>query len=238
MSNSNEPDKELRTKARNAYWNVAKDGLWKLIDEAPKAWKGKDAKYYRAEKAVILAHVEPFKYGCIIAGLLFVTFRVAGSQWYSRYILKRPIQIEKDQKKVWKSHLEREADKKKDAFREITQLPLDVFTSIMCGLSSILWLSKPKKIQRDLSEALLLPGQSLIHQLVCPDAIQAYHKLDRKVFQEAKDDNVVQAFQNLVRNCEVRADYIKKRKETGEERPDLVPYPGLQATEVVSDEST
>ena len=48
-------DDELRSHARKVFWNMTKDSAQRIFDEAPKIWKGKDARFYREEKAATLS---------------------------------------------------------------------------------------------------------------------------------------------------------------------------------------
>lgn len=228
---------EVKLRAREAFWTAAQVGFFRVLDQAPQVWKGREARFYRAEKKIIMDHMDPFYWGFFVTGFLFVTFRVSGSKAYLRfrdkYIFRTtPLHMETaaPQQQQWTSHLERETKKKESLMKEAVSLPVDLFLSVLCGASSILWLSRPKQVHKDFSAAPLLPGRSLIHQNMCPDLVEAYEKkVDASAFQNPlNEDDVLRTFQTFVTNCKIRSKVISTRRQSGEDRPGVIPYPGIK----------
>lgn len=244
--------KELIQKARSAFWSVAKDGFSQLIEEAPAAWGGPEARFYRAEKKIITEHLEPFYWGAFVTIFLFGTFRVSGSRWYARFretsnfhtgrnnhklatgntpSTSSNLQQQQQQKlPEWKSYLDQRADKEKHMRDEALRLPTDLLVSLMCGFSSIIWLSKPSQMKKDLAEAPLVSGKSVVSEFLCHDMEAAFNRhVDPKILTKdiMKQDDTLVTFLTFVKNCRLRSDYIRAREKDGSRRPDVIPYPGL-----------
>ena len=239
-------DDELLTRARNSFWKCAKEGFYQLVDHAPTAWKGRDARFYRAEKQLIVKHVEPFYWGGVVTLFLFATFRISGSRFYQQFRTSYLSTI--SAKRVgtppgggaassgWTSHLEEKAAERQHLFRDSIQLPVDVLLSVMLGASSILWLSKPKQqLAQDFATSPLLPGKSLIHEHVCPIFVQAQapfaHVMQDSNTSRMRDDDgdatVLHTFATFCQNCQLRSRVIEERR-ANEARPNVIPYPGIK----------
>jgi hypothetical protein len=227
---------DIRLQARQTFWKAAQDGLFRVLEKAPTVWKGRDARFYRAEKQIIMERVEPFYWGFVVTAFLFATFRVSGSKTYIRfrdsYIFNKhasPVaqQPQKTPQK-WTGHLERESKRKEELKGEASRLPSDLIISMLVGCSSVFWLSKPKLLHEDFSAAPLVSGRSLIHQYMCPDLVNAYGtKVDPRVFRSHDDDFLI-TFETFVKNCKIRSSVISDREKAGAERPDVIPYPGIK----------
>ena len=218
-------DDEQKTLTRNAFWRVAQEGLYRILEEAPAVWKGSNSRFYRAEKSIIMEHVDPFYWGAVVTVFLFATFRVSGSRRYTQfrdwylYGKNNGLRSWSDQKAV------------QILAEDATRLPTDAFVSLFCGLSSMVWLSKPSKLHQDFSQSPLVWGKSLIHEHVCPSMVDAYTEQLRRnprVEHLSKEDNVLKTFATFVQNCQIRSSVIEKRVEQGAERPDVIPYPGIK----------
>lgn len=231
---------ELRSRARAQVWPIAKRSLYRLMDSAPDVWRGHESRFYRTEKALIIEHLSPIYWGGCVGVFLFVTFRVSGSRWFHRLrsqYLQRTCSSNKaspsmlpfqQQQQPWKSHLEQQAEAKQEIMAEAMRLPSDILLSLLCGISSVLWLWQPKKFQRDLVRAPLLPGKSLVHECACDDLLSVYESTDRRVLD---GDATLQTVGALVDNCRIRSAYIEERRSDGDPRYDVVPYPGLKGVE-------
>lgn len=245
MSNPNPREHDARAQAKNTFWKVGAGGLAKLIDRAPSTWKGPEQRFYRAEKELIVEHASPFYYGTVVSGILFLTFRVSGSrrfiQFRERYIRRDPTarkeptnaNSEKMQRR-WQSYLDKQAEEKEEIIRSSLSLPTDIIVSLMCGCSSAAILFDTAKFQKDLVRAPLLPGKSLVYTYMCHDVVQAYAdyaELDMDMFSDAKDP-ILRTFQGFAMNCANRAAFIERRRAFGDDRPDVIPYPGLLGTSI------
>lgn len=229
---------ELEARAKQEYWKEFQTGIVELFRVAPKRWDGSEAVHYRAEKEMIKRHVDPFYWGALISVFIFATFRVSGSKWYervrARMMPKGASQTNsstksstpKESPKQWVSHLDQQLEQRKGYHEEMLRLPSDIFVSVMCGLSSIALLSKPADIEKDITEAALLPGKSAIYEIMCPRMEKAFDNTFDKRILEGKLDLGVRSFAAMVHNCKTRTVFVRSRQETTE-RPDIVPYPGL-----------
>jgi hypothetical protein len=232
-----EPNLEqTRAEARNALWRAGVVGLQRLIENAPPLWSGHEARFYRTEKELIIENASPVYWGAVVSGVLFLTFRVSGSRAYVRfrdqYLRRRKESLPssrvaaRDERMLWKSYLDKKAEEKQVLIKRSLSLATDLVISLMCGCSTAVILTDTVKFQRDLVRAPLLPGKSLVHSFVCQDVVQAYDKLDSETFKETKEPLLL-TFQAFVANCKTRSAFIDRRRAFGDDRPDVVPYPGL-----------
>lgn len=205
------------------------------MDEAPRIWKSPDAKFYREEKRIIMRHLDPFYTAGFMTMFLFATFRISGSRWFARFrdeffVSSRAASKASNTKPTqeWKSFLDRQVDERQKMESELLQLPIDLFLSALCGISSILWLSKPKEILRDLSELPLVSGNSVVHRYACHEFETAYHQLDKDVFEQNVDDNLLRSFHTFVENCRIRSEFIRSQEREGANTPEVIPYPGIR----------
>lgn len=238
----------LSLKLRGAFWRVANNGFSRLMEEAPPAWKGSEARFYRNELRMISEHLEPLYWGSFVTIFLFGTFRVSGSRWYAQIRATHWARKNGSQNTIptqyresnfqqlkppeWKSYLGQRAEKENAHCGEMLQLPTDVLLSILCGMSSILLLSKPSQLRQDFAEAPLLPGKSVVSDCLCDEMDAAFNQLcaDPSVLTEefVKQDDTLLTFLTFVKNCRIRSDYIRAREREGKIRPDVIPYPGLE----------
>lgn len=260
---------QAKQDARMAFWRIAQDGLFRLVEDAPPAWNGPDARWYRTERAMVSHHVvEPFCWGACVTIFLFGTFRISGSQWYARLrhsnftfvsASKSPVKRETD---VWnnsptstnihrhplhnantnnissvverKSYLDQKAEQQKQLHSEAFQLPLDLLVSVLCGISSVLWLIQPQAARKALAEAPLLAGKSVVADSVCTAELEAAfqrHIVDQHVLtpEIIHQDESLHSFAALVQNCRIRSDFLRSQREKSSAKfPDVVPYPGLE----------
>jgi hypothetical protein len=244
--------KECRKNARIAFWKVAKEGLWTLIEQAPSQWSGPEGRFYQAEKAIISKHVEPIYWGAVVSLALFATFRLSGSRMYSRFresFVKKastnPANIQQNatassssqftqtkKPEQWRSYLDQQAEKTSVTQKELFELPADIIISITCGCSAILLLIQPKQIKDSFIEAPLNHGKSVVADIFCPAMISAYKKsVDPRIVTKdnIQNDDTINMFLSFVKNCRTRSDYVAYREQLGTvKRPDVIPYPGLE----------
>ena len=238
--------KECRKNARIAFWNVAKEGLWKLIEQAPPQWSGPEERFYRTEKNIISKHVEPIYWGAVASLALFATFRLSGSRLYSRFResfvkktstvptsnMQRNTFAQTKEPEQWRSYLDQQSDKTSATQKELFELPADIIISITCGCSAILLLSQPKQIKYDFIEAPLNPGKSVVTDIFCPAMISAYKKsVDPRVVTKdnLQNDDTINMFLSFVKNCRTRSEYVAYREQLGTvKRPEVIPYPGIE----------
>jgi hypothetical protein len=227
-------------------WKSTWKGFMQMLEQAPKSWRGPDARHYRDEKEWIIQSAGPIFTGLFVSTFCFVTFRVSASRWWAKvqktYFARKPTQlplknIAKEQQSAasqqpWRSTLERQAEQRKQEISELSQLPIDFALSILLGCSSFFLLRDSKKFQRDFSTSPLLPGKSLIHVHVCPFVTSTFQEMQRDekfrnnmTVTDNDDDETLAMFEAFVKNCQIRSTYIQN--QTGKNRPDIVPYPGL-----------
>jgi hypothetical protein len=239
-------DDENKSQAQKIFRKAAFQGFYQILTQAPGVWKGPEARFYRVEKQRMMEHVEPFYWGPIVTAFLLATFRVSGSRSFlrfkDRYLFglgnnntsKSRIQQHEEpnyhRSRRQTSRMEKEAEKQQpvDVVKEQpVTWPTDLAVSIVCGVSSILWLSKPTKLQQDFVTAPLLPGKSLIHQHVCPEMVAALEKTNT-VFQSMRKKE--DPFATFVKNCQARSNVIdmRRRRLAESENPDVIPYPGIK----------
>jgi hypothetical protein len=240
MENGDEKAAELKAlckEARLSFWRAARAGFVRLVEEAPAAWNSSDGPLYRTERKMLAHHLEPLYWGAFVSVFLFGTFRISGSRWYARFRetnwKQRATSSSSDSTRSsahWKSFLDQRAEKEKFLQEETMQLPTDFFVSVMCGMSSVVWLSQPQRAGRDLAEAPLFPGKSVVVDCFCTEMEEAFNQsVDPRILTEnvIENDDTLRTFVSLVRNCRIRADYIRTQRERGNRKPDVVPYPGL-----------
>lgn len=228
-------ENELKIAEIKAKFMVAaKDGFRTFFKQAPDTWKGRVARLYRDEKAMIMTHIDPLYYGAMVGVFLFATFRISGSRRYlqfkDKYILRKDVlqQSQIQQKSEWKSHIEKLDEKQTSSLDDALSGPMDLFLSVICAFSSAAWLSKPKRLVEDLSQAPLLSGKSLIYTCVCPDFIEIYDEAYGENKPLPVNDDLFVAFQAFALNCKARSRVIAVRKDNGIEHPDVIPYPGIK----------
>jgi hypothetical protein len=114
----------------------------------------------------------------------------------------------------------------------------DFLVSLSVGTSGTLFLLEAKKdtMRRDLEDAPLVPGKSLVADQLCPGLLQL-SRGDSSVEQaltlptaRIQEDPMLTTFVTLIGNCRKRADYEDRtRKEEGREKDALilVPHTGL-----------
>lgn len=245
--------KECRKKSHIAFWSVAKEGVWKLIEQAPPIWSGPEERFYRSEKKIISKQVEPIYWGAVASLVLFATFRLSGSGLYARFresLVKKTsstptsnlpsntstsisgstyAQTKKPEQ--WKSYLDQQADKTSRSQKDLFELPADLIISITCGCSTILLLLQPKQIKNDFIEAPLSHGKSVVTDIFCPAMISAYQKsVDPRILtkENLQNDDTLNMFLSFVKNCRTRSEYVAYQKQlVSVKRPDVIPYPGL-----------
>jgi hypothetical protein len=241
--------KEVRKNARIAFWKVAQQSTWKVIEQAPSVWSGSEERFYRAEKKIVTKHVEPIYWGAVVSLILFTTFRLSGSRLYSRFresfvktqststttsATKNTSSYTQTKKpEQWKSYLDQQAERTKEAQKDLLELPTDIIISITCGCSSILLLSQPQQIKKDFIEMPLQPGKSVVNDIFCPEMESVYRKhVDPRILTKEiiQTDDTMNMFLSFVKNCHSRAEYITYQKQIGTstiKRPDVIPYPGI-----------
>jgi hypothetical protein len=240
MENGDEKAAELKAlckEARLAFWRAARVGFARLVEEAPAAWNSSDGRLYRTEKKVLAHHLEPLYWGAFVSVFLFGTFRISGSRWYARFRETNWKQRATSSASnsncstaQWKSFLDQRAEKEKFLQDETMQLPTDFFVSVMCGMSSVVWLSQPQRAGRDLAESPLIPGKSVVVDCFCNEMEEAFNQsVDPRILTESviENDDTLRTFVSMVKNCRIRADYISSQREQGNRNPDVIPYPGL-----------
>jgi hypothetical protein len=228
--------KECRNKARKAFWKVASSGFWRLLDQAPPLYSSPTAgRFYRHERALFALHAEPFYWGAFTTIFLFLTFRVSGSRFYSRFreSLSAKKSAPPQQRPQWKSYSERLAAQTKVEQRDLYELPMDILISLCCGGSAVLWLLPRAKIQSDFVAAPLQPGKSLVADLLCPEMDQVLRRaVDPRILTPdvvADKDDSLALFLAFCQNCRTRQEFIAHQQQLGTlRRPEVIPYPGLE----------
>jgi hypothetical protein len=240
--------KEIRKNARSSFWKVSQQSAWQVIEKAPSIWSGPEDRFYRTEKKIITKHVEPIYWGSFVSLFLFTTFRLSGSRLYSRFresfVKKQPVtttttsstkhtstyaQTKKPEQ--WKSYLDQQAERTREAQKDLLELPTDIIISITCGCSAILLFSQPKQIKKDFIEMPLQPGKSVVTDIFCPNIEAVYRKhVDPRILTKdsIETDDSMNLFLSFIKNCHTRSEYIQYQKQLGTiKRPDVIPYPGL-----------
>lgn len=254
MPTINSKDKAaLLDTAKQKLWNTAVDCAWTLLDKAPLSWNSSDARFYRTEQRLLRQHVmDPFFGGLGVGMFLFATLRITGSAWFARFVqqsswrssvastMPRREAANGGRRPEWKSHLEKETEKHEAYAKEAFKLPSDAFVSVLCGVSSMLWLSRPNDLCKDVVEAPLLPGKSVVYEFVCPAMETTFEQevTASSLMQDyppAKEDATLKMFGMLLYNCRQRSKYLEALDESKEQagRPTgVVPYPGLEGKRV------
>jgi hypothetical protein len=227
---------QTRAEARNAFWRAGVVGLRRLIENAPAAWSGSEARFYRSEKELIVEHASPIYWGAVVSGFLFLTFRVSGSRGFIRFrehYLRRHHEsapsstpTARAENVQWKSYLDTQAETKQELIQRSLSLSTDLLISLMCGCSTAMILADTVKLQRDFVRAPLLPGKSLVDEYLCQEIVQAYDAFDSKAFHERKEPLLL-TFHAFVTNCKTRSGFVDRRRKFGDDRPEVIPYPGL-----------
>lgn len=260
---SEESEEAVKYDSHTQFWNATGKGVSRFMDIAPTTWRDDTSSsyLYRAERKIITKHLEPFYTGAFVTIFLFGTFRISGSRWFTRLrdVYSRqgttttsripsfseksttPIITNNNNKQTtgdtnrWKSYLDTKAGEKSYMENDLLiQLPIDLLLSILCGISTVIWFSKPTEILNDFEVLPLIHGKSLIHTHVCPEFIVAYNT--NRIISEEKendtndDDIILNTFHMFVQNCQIRSEYMTLRKYQSYNTPDIIPYPGLKKT--------
>jgi hypothetical protein len=238
MSNDERMDEAIQ-RAKKKFWDASREGFYRLMDEAPQIWTSSDAKLYRTEKRIIFKHIDPFYTGAFTTVFLFATFRVSGSRWFTRLRenlfaspgsgknLVPPQQVKNKTSREWKGYLEKEGEVKTAMEKDLSQLPIDLLLSALCGCSSVVWFSQPKELQKDFAELPLVSGGSLVHSYCCDEFEKAFQQLDKETFENNPDDEILRTFHMFVQNCRIRSEFIRSRELEGYETPAIIPHPGI-----------
>jgi hypothetical protein len=235
--------KESRNKARKSFWKVASAGFWRLMDRAPSVYASPtESRFYRHERALLAQHADPFFWGAFTTVFLFLTFRVSGSRFYSRFrenlfsSAKKPAASQSPptkQRPQWKSYSDRQAAQFQVEQKDLYELPLDLLVSLCCGGSAVLWLLPRAQIQSDFVAAPLQPGKSLVADLLCPEMERVLRReVDPRILTPdivaTKDDSLA-LFLAFCQNCRTRQEFITYQQQRGTvRRPEVIPYPGLE----------
>ena len=167
-------------------------------------------------------HYKPLIWGVGTAVALFATFRVSKSTGSLRKTPKGSYLFDKLQQS--KSQTEK--------LSEASSIPVDIFLSLIVGVSAALFLTDDVKMKDDLARMPLVQGRSLISEELCFDFIKEHDKIQPQVWtsKEAIESSSMQAIRTFVHNCQKRESLIHSRqKELHSDRKDAgnIPSPGV-----------
>lgn len=230
------------------FWTALKNGVFRLLDDAPREWNGPDQRFYRAEKELMAENASPFLNGLAATAFLFMTFRVSGSQWWIRTAQRASRQQQQQpttshatappsttapsthSTPQFTSYLEQQAQQRNQLISDALRLPTDLLVSLLCGCSATAILLDSQKLENDLATAPLLPGKSLVHKHICPEFTRHLTSSSNSTATAPSNTNTTKlsTLETFVRNCQVRSQFLASRQQTSVRHPDVVPYPGLQ----------
>lgn len=224
-------------RVRRTYNQVWYASLSNLMGDANE-WRGSESRHYRLERSIAEEHLAPLVYGSVLTVLLFAAFRVSNSN-VSRAVSKlatntassKPLTSlppsRPGEPTAWKSYLAKKQDAVDQQHGNLnTQLPFDMFLSLVCGLSIGGLLFRPTDLGHDVANAPLLQGKSLIYKHFCPSIKTAFAEtMDSEIM--SVEDESIQTFRAFVTNCRTRDEYLEQRRHRGANNSTVVPYPGL-----------
>jgi hypothetical protein len=219
------------------FLHATRRGIWDVIKQAPSAWRGAEAHYYRDERRIIEKHTDPLYQGILASCVLFFTFRVSGSAWYrqiyTRYFGKtsasQTLQPTVEQK-TYKGYLQQQAEETRSKMEHVKQLPFDGMLSLFCGVSASIFLFRPADFRNDLQTAPLLPGKSLVYSHLCPQYEATFQSIPKSDWDRRSPDKWIDAFAATLQSCQARASFIDHQRNVGAAYPDVIPINGIRKT--------
>lgn len=221
-----------------AVWSAFGQGCRRLMLHPQAPWRLDGNRQLRAEREKILLHLQPAAMGLLVTAFCFVTFRLSGSRWWKQareMYFYNPGNVAASSVTTPSSSsqhfLARQAETKQERIRELMQLPLDLMLSVILGSSTFLFQFDSDKLQDDVVQMPLLPGQSLVHECICPDVVKAVlaaHASNDNSTTVAGDDETKKFFTQFAQNCQARSRFVQRRQQVGVPHPEWVPQPGLQ----------
>lgn len=200
-----------------------------------------------AEREKIWAHLKPISTSLFVTTFCFVTFRLSGSRgWkhlretYFRWNVVDPVievtstnTSKSSKNKIMLGHLERRTQESQEKIGNLMQVQLDLMLSCLLGSSAFLVQFDSDNVQNDLIQIPLLPGESLVHECICPPVEKAVlaaqqHQHENSSLNDGDNDETWLLFAHFVENCQARSRFVEHRRQLGLANPELVPYPGLQ----------
>ena len=189
--------------ARAGFADVMKNG-WPI-------WVGPNGHEYAAEKRARADAVAPLIWGAGAAITCFLSLRVSRTDWFIKYRnqmfpssrprVTKPVKFTQKQDH-YVSPIE-EANKEAQAkLSKLTEGAVDVFVSLLVGVSSGLIILDPWTVNTRFQEIPLLPGRSLVAQRLCPDVQLFVQELNKKPW--SKEDESIEHARMFARNCRIR----------------------------------
>lgn len=236
-----------------AVWSAFGQGCRRLLLHPQAPWRRLDENsgnhhhhrhQLRAEREKILTHLQPAAMGLFVTAFCFATFRLSGSRWWKQvremYFYNSPVGASSTTTALSSSSLSnqhflaRQTENKQERIRELMQLPLDLMLSILLGSCTFLIQFDSDKLQEDVVQMPLLPGQSLVHECICPNVVEAVLACSKQANSDDNSTTVVgdeetqKFFLKFAENCQTRSRFVQRRQQLGVPHPEWVPQPGLQ----------
>lgn len=205
-------------KAEQSFWYIAVMNFPRIVG---KHCLGILPITYYAEHEVVLKHSTPFLLGIGSSVLILTTFRMTGKAWFQRF---RHVHLFRNPEPPPMKLFLEEEQKQRSFF-------VDFLFSALFGAWAISYGFKPKEMRREVQDAPLLPGRSLIAESMCSDLMLAHQKYPPEIFERIeRDDTVLDVFDEMVLNCKVRTRFEKlarRRNGWSDDHPVIVQEPGL-----------
>ena len=149
----------------------------------------------------------------------------------------------------FKSFLEHQRDDHSQRVLEASEVPQDIFVSLVVGISATCFFMRPQQMRLDFEEAPLSPGRSFLSEHMCEDFIKIHQETDPQVFghtiSTSEEENggngneynnmtnylpppdaTLKSFETFALHCILRSAYIQKRIQAGETKPLVLPEGG------------
>lgn len=213
------------------------------------------SKDYVAERNMIRPHLTPFVWGITCSAITFFSLRFG--KWYQSRNLSNTVLSKANNlpKEVRTESMDARAihdlrtnipynystysrnnpfnkpEQSNSTLENLTTLPVDIALSMLIGISTSVFLTRPKMLLKDLSETPLLEGKSVVSEELCATFTEEMQRVNQKFhtyntnpnsngdvlaqtdkisFQEMwKDENLgeyesLRAIRNFVANCHKR----------------------------------
>jgi hypothetical protein len=208
----------IQRKAQNSFWSIVREKTPGVV------WKhcvGLLPSTYNAEREVVMTHTTPFLLGLGCSMVILIGFRVTGTVEFQRF---RHVHIFNNPGPPPIHEFLKEQQYRRPFAADLLFSVLFLGGAISAGFH-------PNEMKREVQDAPLLAGRSLISESMCKDLIDAHKKYPPEVFGRIESDNaVLDFFDDMVFSCKVRTRFetlVRRRNRWSEDHPVVIPEPGL-----------
>lgn len=239
------------------HLSVAYNAGWMdmLVHGIPVWLTGTNSKFVDESALLEDSLIDPLRRTASLTALVFVSLRFGGSRtfasmraFYKGHVME-PLVEDVVETQAWKDHMKAISEAPPRSFWQRYGIG-DAFLSIIIGSTGFFYSHDPIALNRAIGQAPLMPGESLVHQHVCPPMVKIIQELAEKYRIDFKDEALARAMDReyqlktgtkkseksmimahvLTHNCLLRETYLTRQRLKGKIAPDStnVPFPGIK----------